>query len=590
MKNFLIYRIFIILCIVIFIANISIYIARQYFNADILSFVNHEDNQLETKVEQDAFVSEIEIIKGTVNDNVVDSLHTAGLPLRLANKLPSMFSNVIDFRSDIKNGDTFEVKLEVQKDNSGEIIKIGDILYAKFHTDNCDIKLYRFVDNLHNEEDTSGPNLNPKGAKVIMENDLNEYQLAEFKNEVNKIDAAQDNISIIYPSNERKFYVLKYDGIKLLETSVTLTYGTKEYFYIYNGKDISKANLDSVIEKIRSKIGDGVGFSLYDDEVASELAYMNWVSMASYSSFPQSFHDELKYCYNYRREHSLVEADSTGLVVFSNYELDKTYQENRRNGLYKYCHPKEFVEQNIQKVRDIDNQRKDERKAFEQISSNRQLKQQCWDIIKTKFRYVNDLVFNSNMSINQRNDTYTFSGILNVETTNGLQANAEYECVYDNDKKEFVDWFVGELEATTWKTEEAVKNNTHTNASKKISRVPARKPKYVGEKNQVEKGSNGVENYYPLCNPRYLFFTQDKCKKDNVNGNFFRVLQQTPDGTLVSFIKSPDYVLFISQNPKDASLADNSPIYDGSFAVDGTYQYSSILGNVKTVKKLKRLK
>ena len=94
---------------------------------------------------------------------------------------------------------------------------------------------------------------------------------------------------------------------------------------------------------------------------------------------------------------------------------------------------------------------------------------------------------------------------------------------------------------------------------------------------------------YPWCSPSHLFFTQDKCM-DSVAGMWFHVLQQLPDGTLVSFIKDPSYVLFISKNSKDSSLPDEYPIYDGLFAVDGIYQYTSILGSTRTVKRLKRLK
>lgn len=113
-------------------------------------------------------------------------------------------------------------------------------------------------------------------------------------------------------------------------------------------------------------------------------------------------------------------------------------------------------------------------------------------------------------------------------------------------------------------------------------------------KKSIEKARQKRENMskqygYQWCNQRYLFFTQNKCMEE-VNGNFFEVLQQTSDGTLVSFIKSPDYIFLISKNSKDASVADGYPIYDGLFAVDGTYQYTSILGTIKTVKRLKRLK
>ena len=113
-------------------------------------------------------------------------------------------------------------------------------------------------------------------------------------------------------------------------------------------------------------------------------------------------------------------------------------------------------------------------------------------------------------------------------------------------------------------------------------------------KKSIDKARQERENIskkygYPWCNPRYLFFTQNKCM-DEVNGAFFQVLQQTPDGTLVSFIKSPDYVLLISKNSKDDSVADGYSIYNGIFAVDGTYQYTSIFGATRTVKRLKRLK
>lgn len=117
------------------------------------------------------------------------------------------------------------------------------------------------------------------------------------------------------------------------------------------------------------------------------------------------------------------------------------------------------------------------------------------------------------------------------------------------------------------------------------------KKKEEDKKKQKEQElKNMTKKYgYPWCSRRYLFFSQDKCMED-VDGYAFRVLQQIPDGTLVSFIKSPDYMFFIPKNSKDASLADGSPIYDGLFAVDGTYQYISVLGATRTVKRVKRLK
>ena len=104
----------------------------------------NEYDQFEAKVEQEEFAYEIRSIDGIVGGNIINSLNSAGLPLRLANKLPPLFSHLINFSRDIKKGDSYEVKYEVHKDSNGEIVKVGDILYAKFHVGNRDYKLYRY--------------------------------------------------------------------------------------------------------------------------------------------------------------------------------------------------------------------------------------------------------------------------------------------------------------------------------------------------------------------------------------------------------------------------------------------------------------
>jgi murein DD-endopeptidase MepM/ murein hydrolase activator NlpD len=104
----------------------------------------NEYDQFEAKVEQEEFAYEIKNINGTVGGGVINSLNSAGLPFKLANKIPPLFSHVINFSRDVKKGDSFEVKYEVHKDSNDEIVKIGDILYAKFHVGNRDFKLYRY--------------------------------------------------------------------------------------------------------------------------------------------------------------------------------------------------------------------------------------------------------------------------------------------------------------------------------------------------------------------------------------------------------------------------------------------------------------
>lgn len=104
----------------------------------------NEYDQFESKVEQEEFAYEIRNISGTVSGSVINSLNAAGLPLKLANKIPQMFAYLVDFKRDIKKGDSFDVKFEINKDNNDEVVKIGDIIYAKLKVSGREYKLYRY--------------------------------------------------------------------------------------------------------------------------------------------------------------------------------------------------------------------------------------------------------------------------------------------------------------------------------------------------------------------------------------------------------------------------------------------------------------
>ncbi len=178
-------------------------------------------------------------------------------------------------------------------------------------------------------------------------------------------------------------------------------------------------------------------------------------------------------------------------------------------------------------------------------------------------------------------------GILGVHTempivSKLLAACEACEVEYPKKSKEYKD-IISEIKSDIQKHEEneRKKQEAQEKAEQEVKKSI--------EKARQERENMSKQYGYPWCNPRYLFFTQNKCM-DEVNGAFFQVLQQTPDGTLVSFIKSPDYVLLISKNSKDDSVADGYSIYNGIFAVDGTYQYTSVFGATRTVKRLKRLK
>ena len=104
----------------------------------------NEYDQFEARVEQEKFAYEIKDIKGTVLGNVSASLNKSGVPYKLCGQIIQMFSHMIDFRRDVKRGDTFNVKYEVNKAANGDIVSVGEVIFASFTVNNRTYKLYRY--------------------------------------------------------------------------------------------------------------------------------------------------------------------------------------------------------------------------------------------------------------------------------------------------------------------------------------------------------------------------------------------------------------------------------------------------------------
>lgn len=104
----------------------------------------NEYDQFEAKVEQEEFAYEIKNIKGAITGNVSASLNQAGVPYKLCGKITQMFTHLIDFKRDVKKGDTFDVKYEVNKASDGEVVSVGDVIFASFTVSGHTYKLYRY--------------------------------------------------------------------------------------------------------------------------------------------------------------------------------------------------------------------------------------------------------------------------------------------------------------------------------------------------------------------------------------------------------------------------------------------------------------
>ncbi len=104
----------------------------------------NEYDQFEARVEKEKFVYDIKQVDGSISGYVSVSLNNAGVPNRLCNQVTQMFSHMIDFSRDVKKGDKFTVKYEVSRDKNGELVSVGEVVFASFTLGKETFKMYRY--------------------------------------------------------------------------------------------------------------------------------------------------------------------------------------------------------------------------------------------------------------------------------------------------------------------------------------------------------------------------------------------------------------------------------------------------------------
>lgn len=112
----------------------------------------NEYDKFEALVEREKFAHDVKIAKGTIRGQTLTSLINSGVPRRLANEVIQRFSHLINFRSGVHNGDTFSLKYDVSKAANGDVVKVGNLLFASFTIGKQTYKLYRFNDEYYDEK------------------------------------------------------------------------------------------------------------------------------------------------------------------------------------------------------------------------------------------------------------------------------------------------------------------------------------------------------------------------------------------------------------------------------------------------------
>lgn len=117
-------------------------------SADIKYIVTrNEDEKYVAEAEQLELKSESKMASGEINTSLAAAMNNAGIPQSIIGNFINIFAYTVDFRSDIKVGNTFKVLYDRKVAPDGKVIKNGDILYAELNLGKDKIALYRYKDS-----------------------------------------------------------------------------------------------------------------------------------------------------------------------------------------------------------------------------------------------------------------------------------------------------------------------------------------------------------------------------------------------------------------------------------------------------------
>ncbi len=177
--------------------------------------VNEYDKYVAT-VEREKFQQDVKVVSGTVDGPVVNSMINAGAVRRVANDVIVRMSHLLNFRTEIHKGDTFNIKYEVSKAANGDVVKIGNLLSASIKTAKRTYKIYRFKDNYYNEKGETkktGLDIKPlamRGARISSLFGYRRHPIYKTMKFHNGVDYAAPKGTAIYASGPGVVEMAKY--------------------------------------------------------------------------------------------------------------------------------------------------------------------------------------------------------------------------------------------------------------------------------------------------------------------------------------------------------------------------------------------
>lgn len=86
------------------------------------------------------------VASGVIEQSLFLAAERNGVPLAVLMDMIELYSYEVDFQRDIQPGDSFEVMYQELKNDAGERVRYGDILYASMTLSGNEVRLYSFTD------------------------------------------------------------------------------------------------------------------------------------------------------------------------------------------------------------------------------------------------------------------------------------------------------------------------------------------------------------------------------------------------------------------------------------------------------------
>ena len=104
----------------------------------------NEDEKFVAELIELELKSENKLSEGVITSSLAVAMKDAGIPQSVIGNFINIFAYTVDFRSEIKSGNTFKVLFDRKVAPDGKVVKNGDILYAELDLGrNNKIQLYR---------------------------------------------------------------------------------------------------------------------------------------------------------------------------------------------------------------------------------------------------------------------------------------------------------------------------------------------------------------------------------------------------------------------------------------------------------------